>query len=596
MGILQKIGKGFWMGNRFKYVILCLIMLCPVWVYSASSSLTINQALSSTLQWESSNKAIIHFNLAETYRISIASIRIQYNGVELPLKFADQQNESPKLSSEQIYTNKVSFYFHHAKSFSPKDTIQIIWQGCSEQGICYLPQVTRFTLDKKVGTTFPQHSVSLKEKGSVAWAKLIENPDFSGSIWQNFLFFYLAGLLLAFTACMYPLIPIVSSLIVGQSASHRRAFFLSLIYVQAMAAVYAILGGLAAWSGEILSSYIQKPGVIVAFTGLFVLMALAMFGLFQLQLPSKWQSWAVERTQSLPQGHYFSAALLGGVSALLIGPCVAPPLVAALAYISKKGDILLGMSSLYIIAIGIGTPLLIIGVVGQKLLPRLHPKVMKGIQGLFGFVLLGVALWIARPILSYFWWMLSVGVLLILMGVNAYRCKKAIQSIIMKVMLVIFSIFVIFIGMMVACSAIVSEEKIVKPLLAFTSKSIAQQNLPAISIDSMMALKAELARHQGKKVMVNFTADWCIACKEMAYLTLADTRVQSVLKDWLILKVDLSNHTNDQINLLKAFDLYGPPALIFFDTKGNSLATRVIGYQNVNHFLQTLDLVEREAK
>lgn len=584
---MQRIGR---------YIVLWMMSLWPLWGY-ATDLFPVEKVFVPTLQQIDPHKLIIEFKIKEGYRIYLNSLHIRLNEVELPFKFVEPQDKSFELSSLKIGSNQLNVYLtSKTKPFLAQDTIDIQWQGCSMQGVCYLPQITRFTISTGRGITRPQHMFVEENTVPLNWAKQKASTEFSGSIWQSLLFFYCAGLLLAFTACMYPLIPIVSSLIVGQASSCRRSFLLSLIYVEAMAIVYALLGGMAAWSGESLSVYLQNHWVLLLFAGFFFVMALAMFGLFQFQLPTRWQSWLVMRTQTLPKGGYASAAVLGSVSALLIGPCVAPPLVAALAYISQEGNIVLGMSSLYMIAMGIGTPLLVIGLLGQKLLPRLQPKLMTGIQRFFGFILLGVALWIVRPIVGYEGWFLIGGVWLGMIGLSCYRTRKVVSGIRTRGLITLIAACFMGLGLLAIVGAIVGEQKMVQSVEKLTQQNFAKPNLAWIPIHSLSSLKEILLVHKGKKILINFTADWCIACKEMSYLTLTDSKVRAALEDWVALQVDLTHQTADKQLLLKAFGLWGPPSWIFFDRKGEILPTQIVGYQNVEEFLQKLRVVEGEVK
>lgn len=532
--------RGFW---QYLVIFLAILWLKPLWAEEAL--LPADKAFSVELHREDPRRATIHLHIAPNHYIYQHSIRLEHNGHVIPLKLpAPQEKKDPQLGVTQIYASDVLLDYQAGKVFTTQDHLQVFWQGCSVEGICYVPQHKAFMLTS-AGFS-PSSPLKLVEKESIfssfsrfAQGFMAAEDHFSRPFWQIMVFFYVAGLMLAFTACMYPLIPIVSSLIVGGSTtSYRRAFSLSLVYVQAMAMVYAGMGALAAFSGELLSVYLQKPWVLLTLAFFFIVMAIATLGIFHIQIPNQWQSWLVQKTRHLPKGKYYSAGILGLVSALIIGPCVAPPLAAALAYIGKEGSLFLGMTALYMLALGMGTPLLIIGVLGQHILPRLSFTVMKIVRGLLAGILLFSAVWIALPVMSE--------------GNRLLKFDRSQQS------------------------------------------KHAQESPFPIQISSISELNAVLLAHRGQRIMLYVTADWCSVCQEMDAHTFANEEVKRALKEWVFLTLDLSEHSTQHRELLKMCQLYGPPGVVFFDRKGRMLSRQVIGKQAPHDFLQTLAWVKRE--
>jgi thiol:disulfide interchange protein DsbD len=328
------------------------------------------------------------------------------------------------------------------------------------------------------------------------------------------------GLLLAFTPCVLPMIPILSGIIAGEGKDlgKLRALLLSLAYVLGMALAYAIAGVAAAWSGSLLAAALQSAWVLGAFALVFVVLALSMFGLFELQLPGFLHHRLHATHGRLRGGRVASVAAMGAFSAVIVSPCVAAPLAGALLYISQTRDVALGGSALFAMAIGMGIPLLVVGVSEGALLPRSGPWMLR-VKQVFGVLLLAVAVWIVWPLL-----LPSGG------GAGFVRIQSIAEL----------------------------EQKLKSP---------------------------------GKPVMLDFYADWCVSCKEMEALTFSDARVKPKLDGMLLLQVDVTANTAEHKALLRRFHLFGPPGIIFFDAQGREIkGLRVIGYQNAERFLKTLEL------
>lgn len=463
------------------------------------------------------------------------------------------------------------------------------YQGCSENGLCYPP------INKTV-------VVSLSQTVCVAPAATVDEPANEdgriakvlqqGNFWLVISFFFGAGLLLAFTPCVFPMVPILSGIIVGHGhkITHRHAFLLSLAYVLGMALTYAAAGMAAGLSGELISNALQTPWVLGSFATLFVILSLSMFGLYELQLPSALQSRLTETSNHLHGGHFGGVFAMGALSAIIMSPCVAAPMAGALLYIGKTHDALLGGSALFALALGMGLPLLLIGTSAGALLPRAGAW-MESVKRIFGVMMLGVAIWIVSPLLSISLQMGLWAALLILSAMflrvldalppNASGWRKLWRGI---------GVLMLMLGAAYLVGALSGARDIFRPLgaLGHTQADI-PTSLPFERIKSLAELDARIANAQGKRVMLDFYADWCVSCKEMERFTFADPQVRAKLKDVVLLQADVTANDDDDKALLKRYTLFGPPATLFYDGQGKELSDfRVTGFQNAELFLRSL--------
>lgn len=399
-------------------------------------------------------------------------------------------------------------------------------QGCADVGVCYVPMDSQVTLRLAA----PAGDGPAAAAGTGGWdalldiwarasdlevARLFESGD-TAVVLASFLVF---GLLLAFTPCILPMLPILSSIIVGGGgrAGKARAFALSASYVLGVALAYAAAGVAAAWSGSYLAAVLQNAWVLVGFALVFVALALSMFGLYELQLPASLHTRLSALQGRLGGGRVASVAAMGALSAVIVSPCVAAPLAGALLYIAQTKDVALGGAALFVMAIGMGIPLVAVGVSEGALLPRSGPWMVL-VKRFFGVLLIAVAVWIAWPVL--------------------------------------------------------------RPGGGSTE---------FVRVNSVAELEARL-NSPGRPVMLDFYADWCVSCKEMEALTFSDPRVKAKFERMLLLQADVTANTPEHKALLQRFRLFGPPGIVFFDARGEEIrGLRVIGYQNAERFLVTLE-------
>jgi thiol:disulfide interchange protein DsbD len=487
-------------------------------------------------------------------------------------------------------------------------SLQATYQGCSEQGLCYPPinktiSIQLPTLTQVASTTSaiprplmgPQIQVSplsAADNDNSQIAKLFKQ----GSFWLVVSFFFGAGLLLAFTPCMFPMVPILSGIIVGRGhkITHMHGFILSLAYVLGMALTYAAVGVAAGMSGTLLSNALQTPWVLGSFAAIFVVLSLSMFGFYELQLPTALQSKLTDTSNKLHGGHLSGVFVMGALSAIIVGPCVAAPLAGALLYIGQTHDALLGGSALFSMALGMGVPLLLIGASAGTLLPKTGAW-MESVKRVFGVLLLAVAIWVISPIISTSAAMLLWAVLLVLSAIflraldtlphNAGHWHKLWKGI---------GVFALLVGIIYLIGALSGARDILRPLGAVGGgKMEAATILQFARVKNLAELDTRIAQAGGRPVMLDFYADWCVSCKEMERYTFSDSKVQAKLKSVVLLQADVTANGEEDKALLQRFQLFGPPAILFFDKQGREQADfRVTGYQDAGQFLQSLQSAE----
>jgi thiol:disulfide interchange protein DsbD len=525
-------------------------------------------------------------------------------------------------------------------SSSNKLTLVATYQGCNEpMGVCYAPinKVVELTLpaakaaagaiatavsgDAIAASPFSTAQSTTKADPaaelfqSPARVPAIENESAkieqmfeTGNFWLILTGFFGVGLLLSFTPCVFPMFPILSGIIAnrGQHITKGRGFTLSLAYVMGMSITYAAAGVAAGLSGAMLSAVLQNAWVLGGFALIFVTLAFSMFGFYELQLPGFLQSKLSEEAGHLKGGHLTSVFGMGALSALIVGPCVAAPLAGALLYISQTRDIVLGGSALFAMALGMGVPLLLLGASAGALLPKAGPW-MESIKQFFGVLLLGVAIWLISPVIPAVAHMLLWAILLIISAIylhavdplrpGASGLQKFLKGLGMISLLT---------GVALLIGVFSGSRDILQPLskLGIASSSTLGSfgeskpdgdragHLPFRKVKSVAELDQHILQSKDKYIMVEFSADWCISCKEMERFTFTDVKVQSRLKDVVLLQADVTAGTPDDAALLKRFKLFGPPGILFLDREGREVpGVRLIGYQDAERFLAVLNAV-----
>lgn len=474
----------------------------------------------------------------------------------------------------------IPYDFLKSKVDSKEFEIELKFQGCSKAGLCYAPMSQKQIL---VLNTNIQDEVST----NINETDTIANSLKEKNILLVLITFFGFGLLLSLTPCVFPMIPILSSIIVGasknQTMTASRGFFLSLVYVLSMSIAYTIAGVIAGIFGANLQVALQNPYVLVIFALIFVALAFSMFGYFEIKLPQTIQNRVNKTTDGKEKQGVVGIAIMGFLSALIVGPCVAPPLAGALVYIGQTGDAILGGLALFVMSLGMGVPLLLIGLGAGKFIPK-PGGWMESITRIFGIVMLGVAIWLLDRVLDatiiiYLWALLFLGSAIYL---------KIYQHLLAQLITVV--IFIL--GIVLFVGAISGATNPLNPLEKFTSSKmtrVSDEKLIFKKIKNIQELELAI-KNSNKPVMLDFWASWCVSCKELEEITFQDEQVIKKLQGFTLLKADVTANNDEDKALQKKFGVVGPPALIFWDKDKNEIqASRIIGYKNPKDFLEIVN-------
>jgi len=494
--------------------------------------------------------------------------------------------------------------------------LSVTSQGCADRGLCYPPQEQELAVSLAgfggdgtvrllaaagltgdtgakgatggaLSTLSPGASAATAPGNASPTGDRIDAALHSGRFWTIVGVFFVAGVLLSFTPCVLPMLPILSSLIAGQGAnvSRRRGFILAASYSLGMALVYTAFGIAAGLVGEGLAATLQTPWVLGLFAVGLLALAASMFGFYELRLPHAVHGHAHRASNKLPAGRIAGVFAMGGISALIVSPCVVAPLAGALVYLSQTRDVVLGGTALFSLACGMSVPLLVLGVSEGALLPRAGAW-MEGVKQFFGVLLVGVAIWTVQPVLPSelslaLWAMLFVG-----SAVALFEFRRSGRRPLWRL---IAAAVVGIVGTLQFIGAASGGTDPLQPLQHLKGSMSAQVSaLRFAPVRSVTELDAAL-QSAGRPVMLDFYADWCVSCKEMERFTFSDPGVKAKLAGALLLKADVTANNAQDRELLRRFNLFGPPGTIFFDAQGKELAgTRVIGYQDAERFKQTL--------
>jgi len=488
--------------------------------------------------------------------------------------------------------------FERTDAGAPAIALSAVSQGCADVGVCYVPYEHRAELKlASLVSEAPRTDGLTAVFGAVPAAGLDENIAalFRGGFWLVVASFFGFGLLLSFTPCVLPMVPILSGVIVGagEPVTKVKGFLLASIYVFGMALTYAVAGVAAGLSGAMLSAALQNPWVVGAFAAVFVALALAMFGVYELQLPVALQSRFALASSRMHGGHAAGVFSMGVLSALILGPCVAAPLAGALLYIGQSRDVVLGGSALFAMALGMGVPLLAVGASAGTLLPKAGPW-MDTVKRFFGVLLLGVAIYLVSPFIPVSVQMFLWGALLIAMAIylrvidplpaDAHGFQRFAKGI---------GVVALLAGLAYLAGAFSGGRDILQPLSglrATAAEGGGAVETPFQRINSLSELDERIGAAAGRTVMLDFYADWCVSCKEMERFTFGDERVKARLRDVVLLQADVTANNAEHAALLKRFRLFGPPGIIFFDGDGREIqGLRVIGFQPAGRFVAVLD-------
>ncbi|MCK9621670.1 MAG: protein-disulfide reductase DsbD [Methylobacter sp.] len=525
------------------------------------------------------------------YREKIQFELINADGVKLGTydvpRGAPKQDEA--FGQVETFHDKLDFDLPLIRSSQTAQnvTLQAKYQGCADRGVCYPPMSKKIDLSLPVAQQLDVQELSEQDQ----IVQSLHKDSFAVTLFSFFGF----GLLLSLTPCIFPMIPILSGIIVGHGnrINTTRAFLLSLSYVVASALTYTVFGILAALFGSNLQAAFQEPWIIGLFSAIFVALSLSMFGFYHLELPKSLQVKLHNSSEIHRDGSLWGAAIMGALSSLIVGPCVAAPLAGALIFIGQTGDAVLGGSALFALGLGMGVPLLLLGASAGKLLPKAG-NWLNSTKAVFGVIMLAVAVWMLSRILPgnvimVLWAMLLIFPAIYLSAVdplpeNSSGWRKLWKGL---------GLMMLSYGLLLLIGFSLGNSNPLKPLqgLGLSTAQAAEPGINFERINSLAALEARInqaaANHQ--PVMLDFYADWCISCKEMETYTFADPRVKQALKGYVLLQADVTKNSDDDKALLEKFSLIGPPAILFFGLdRQEKTANRVIGYQDVETFLTSL--------
>jgi thiol:disulfide interchange protein DsbD len=544
--------------------------------------------------YQNNDQLEVTFKIAEGYYLYRHQFKFSVENaeiipVELPI---GEDHEDEFFGVQQIFTEQLSFVIK-LKKVDSNASIKIRYQGCAAKGLCFPPKKQIIELSK---LSTKQIAAPTNVLAAINDSPQIDEETQSeqhqladmlkgDSIWLTLLAFFVGGLLLSFTPCVFPMYPILTGIIVGQGdkLSTAKAFRLSFAYVQGMAITYTLLGIVVALAGAQFQAMFQHPAVLVALSILFIFLALSMFGTFNLALPSSWQNKLNNISNSQKGGSYFGVVVMGAISGLVASPCTTAPLTGALLYISQSGDIWLGASALYALSLGMGLPLLVLGSSGGKLLPKAGTW-MTVIKNVFGLLLLAVPIFLMERFLPEVVTQSLWAVLVLASAGYFYTVNQQTQNNFWFG----FRSIVIFVMIFFGASQV---NQLINPTLkTATTEDSAQQHFVKVKTVAELAQAVEKANSKGKTVMVDLYADWCIACKEFEKYTFNEPQVQQALKNTVLIQIDMSDFDSpNNAEFAKKYQVLGLPSILFFDKNSKELTQqRVTGFMGAEQFTQHL--------
>jgi len=580
--------------------LLFAILLSVFEAHAAGEPLPVEQAFRASARAIDDKTVEIRFQIADGYYLYRHRFKFAADGVSFgePALPAGKPKKDDAFGEVEIYRRELVFNLPIAAGQPPFE-LTLTSQGCADIGICYPPQAQPLSiapasssggegfLARALGTGAAPAPDDHDESGRIA--RLLAG----GSTFATLVSFFGFGLLLALTPCVFPMVPILSGIIVGHghAISKGRAFSLSALYVLGMAVTYAAAGVAAGLSGTLLSSALQNPWVLGGFALVFVALALSMFGFYELQLPTALQSRLSDSANHQKGGSPGGVVAMGALSALIVGPCVAAPLAGALLYIAKTGNAALGGLALFVMALGMGAPLVVVGVLARSAMPKPGPW-MENVKRAFGVLLLATAVWLVSPVLPGVVPMLAWAGLLTVSAIylhaldplppHASGWQRFWKG---------WGVLALIAGAALFVGALAGSRDPLQPLAVLRAQaapaSTAETKFRRVrSVEEL----DQLLKTTSRPVLLDFYADWCISCKEMERFTFADPAVARRLASFELIQADVTANDDADKALLKRFELFGPPGIIFFDAAGAERRTlRVVGFQDAETFGRVLD-------
>ena len=605
-----------------------LLLLCALWLLPASASnsnllgnllqqpaehtfLPVDKAF--VFDFDQQGKTLfIGWDIAPDYYLYKKKVEIIAKGADI---------EVPELGKgviiEDEFFGKTEVFFDSlsvitkVSNITDGAVVKVRFQGCAEAGLCYPPEVRTIPLSVIAGEQVSQTADAGNALAALTQAEEVNGVSSAPSqevskpvgeqsytdklasqgLLTNLVIFFLVGVGLAFTPCVFPMFPILSSLIAGQqNLSTKKAFSLSFVYVQGMAVTYAALGLVVASLGGQVQGYLQHPTVLISFSILFVLLAMSMFGWYEIKLPSGMMNKLTQVSNQQKGGNYVGVFMMGVLSGLIASPCTTAPLSAALLYVAQSGDYLVGGLTLYVLSLGMGLPLLLLGTSGGKLLPKAGGW-MEQVKTLFGFIMLVVPLILLERIVDIEIIWLMAGLLALATALYLHHWQSGQSQGKLKTAL-----------WFAATLLVVTGASLTKSYFWPTKAAVAQAEVQTHGfrqVANLSELKEEIAKasSEGRLVMVDLYADWCVACKEFEHYTFPDAKVQEQFAHFELIQIDLTESDAKTIELMEEYTVFGLPSILFFDSQGNELLEqRVTGFLNAKDFAEHLAKVRNTAK
>ncbi len=589
------------MKKLFIFLVCCLTaMAAQADLFNNKTKfLPVDQAFQLDVQ-RSNTGVSMQWQIAENYYLYQDKLVFSLNGkpVENAPQFLSsaEQYEDPYFGLVTIFKHDLNLTLP-LKDPQPQDLLEVTYQGCAK-GFCYPPETKQFQIGDLLSNVSAGHEAQNGAETHPTSQSAVENANvFSSqqnqlaeSLSQSkyaMLWFFVLGIGLAFTPCVLPMLPLLSAIVIGgrkEETGNWRALALSFVYVQGMALTYTLLGLVVVLIGLPFQIALQSPYVLIGLSIVFVLLALSMFGVFTLQLPSSLQTKLTQFSQQQKSGAFFGVFVMGAIAGLVASPCTSAPLSGALLYVAQSGDFVIGALTLYLLALGMGLPLILITVFGNKILPK-SGAWMENVKTAFGFVMLALPIFLISRIIPSMWeprlWAL-LGVSFFIWLATQMRSNG----------IGLFFRIVFFVAAMVSAQPLqnwVWQDNAATSQAANTQSAV-QNSLVFQQISNYDELQTVLKQHPNKMAMLDLYADWCVACKEFEHKTFADPQVQTALSDVLLLRVDMTNNSESNRTLMKTLAVTGLPTIIFFNQQGEEIqAQRITGFLPAEAFMATLN-------
>ena len=578
-----------------KYLLLAFCLLTTLSLQAADlfnnkpKFLPVDQAFQ--LHAEQQDETILlNWRIIDNYYLYQDKLEFSLNGqpIDVQPQFLTtaEQYQDPYFGTVSIFKRQLALKLPLPNK-GAQDLLDVTYQGCT-QGFCYPPETKQFVLGEipQVAMTAQLKVDELQSAVGNSDVLSSQQNQLADSLFQSkyaMLWFFVLGIGLAFTPCVLPMLPLLSAIVIGsrtEQSNTWRAVALSFVYVQGMALTYTLLGLLVVLIGLPFQVALQSPYVLIGLSLVFTLLALSMFGVFTLQLPSSLQTKLTQLSQQQKSGAFFGVFAMGVIAGLVASPCTSAPLSGALLYVAQSGDFVIGALTLYLLALGMGLPLILITLFGNKILPK-SGAWMENVKTAFGFVMLALPVFLLSRILPAIW----EPRLWAILGVSFF-VWLAMQM------------HTYGIGLFLRILFLIAAITLAQPLQTWLwqnhtppteTQSAVRNSLEFQQVHSYDELQQALVQNPKAMAMLDLYADWCIACKEFDHKTFADSKVQAALKDVLLLRIDMTNNSENNRTLMKQLSVTGLPTLIFFNAEGKEIAAqRITGFMESEAFLQTL--------